>query len=208
LSGKDPDRVLDAETLARAGALDMAALGAAYIEATRPRTGQTARFVDKMPRNFLFAGLILAALPNARVICLRRGAMDSCLSNYRQNFNAESAYYRYTYDLQDAARYYVLFDRLIADWRAMLPPERFIEVRYESVVADLEGQARRMLDFCDLPWDPRCLAFHENAAPVATASSVQVRSPIYATSIGRWKRYGAALDPMRRVLEAADLPLD
>jgi hypothetical protein len=142
---------------------------------------------------------------NARIICLRRDPMDVCLSNFRQLFATGFSYYNYAYDLEDVARYYVGFDRLVAHWRAVLPPERFTEVGYEDMVADQEGQTRRLLAFCGLEWNPRCLDFHENAAPVATASSVQVRQPLYATSVGRWRRYGAGLTPMRQILEAAGL---
>lgn len=186
----------------RAAGFDFAALGRAYIDSTRPRTGARPRFVDKMPVNFMNAALIHRALPRARIICLRRNPMDACLSTYRQIFGIDVAHYYYTYSLEDTARYYALFDALAARWRALLPADRYIEVSYEAIVADLEGQVRHMLDFCALPWDPRCLAFHENEAPVATASSVQVRSPIYASSVGRWRRYGDALAPLRAALEA------
>ncbi|WP_293897632.1 sulfotransferase [Phenylobacterium sp.] len=105
----------------------------------------------------------------------------------------------------DAARYYVGFDRLMAHWRGVLPADRFLEVAYEDVVADQAAQTARLLSFCGLAWEDRCLAFHENTAPVATASSVQVRQLLYSTSLGRWRRYGAGLAPMRQVLEAAGL---
>ncbi|WP_374576164.1 sulfotransferase [Phenylobacterium sp.] len=194
--------VLDVETLKAAGGLDLAAIGAAYVESTRPLTGSTPRFVDKMPLNVLYAGLIHRALPNARIICLRREPMDACLSNFRQLFATGFSYYNYAFDLEDVGRYYLGFDRLVAHWRDVLPADRFTEAAYEDIVADQEGQTRRLLAFCGLPWDERCLAFHENAAPVATASSVQVRQPLYSSSIGRWRRYGAGLEPLRRVLAA------
>jgi tetratricopeptide (TPR) repeat protein len=198
----------DARMLARAGDLDLARLGKAYVDSTRPLTGKTAHFIDKMPVNFLNAALILKALPNARVVCLRRHPMDACLSNYRQIFGADVAPYRYTLSLEDTAGYYKLFDALAARWRDVLPGDRYLEVSYEGLVADLEPQARRLVDFCDLGWDDACLAFHENAAPVATASSVQVRSPIYSSSVGRWRRYGEAVTPLRAALEAAGVIVD
>jgi tetratricopeptide (TPR) repeat protein len=186
-------------------AVDMAELGRAYLEAARPSALGRPRFIDKMPVNFIYAGLVHQALPNARIICLRRHPLDVVVSNYRQIFNAEAAHYWYSYDLAWTARYYVLFDQLIAHWRARLPPDRFTEVHYEAMVGDLETEARRLLDFCGLDWDARCLAFHENETPVATASSVQVRSPLYASSIGRWKRYGEKLDVAKGILSSAGL---
>ena len=204
-AGTSSNMVLEAETFAAAGQVDLARLGEAYVASTRALTGATPRFVDKMPLNALYAGLIHQALPNARIVCLRRDPMDVCLSNYRQLFATGFSYYNYAYDLEDVARYYVAFDRLMAHWRAVLPADRFLEVGYEDVVADQEAQTRRLLGFCGLDWQDGCLAFHENAAPVATASSVQVRQPLYSTSVGRWRRYGEGLAPMRRVLEAAGL---
>lgn len=199
------NRVLDAETLQAASRLDLAALGEAYIDSTRPLTRPGGRFVDKMPLNAIYAGLIHRALPNARIVCLRRGAMDSVLSNYRQLFATGFSYYNYAYDLAETARYYVLFDRLVAHWRETLPPDRFTEIAYENLIADQEGETRRLLAFCGLDWDERCLAFHENPNPVATASSVQVRSPLHAGSIGRWRRYGQAVEPALAVLRTAGI---
>lgn len=196
-----------AEMFVRASRLDAARLGELYIRSTRTITGGTPRFIDKMPVNFLNAGLIHRALPNARIICLRRDPMDACLSNYRQLFGADAAPYFYTLSLETTAHYYKLFDQLAARWREALPADRYMEVSYEALVADAETETRRMLSFCGLAWDESCLAFHENAAPVATASSVQVRSPIYSSSIGRWRRYGAALEPLRTALQAAGVSL-
>lgn len=196
------------ELYAAAEHLDMAELGRRFSAAVASRTAGAARFVDKMPVNIYNAGLIHRALPQARIVCLRRHPMDACLSTFRQIFGTEVRHYWYTYDLADAGTYYGIFDRLVAHWDALLPPDRFMEVQYEDIVADLEGQTRRLLAFCDLPWDPRCLDFHENDAPVATASSVQVRAPIYASSVGRWRRYGAALDPLREALEEAGVPVE
>ena len=138
------------------------------------------------------------------MICLRRDPMDTVLGNFRQLFALSSPYYDYSFDVVDTARYYVLFDRLMAFWHERLPG-RILEVRYEDVVRDQEAQTRRLLDHCGLPWDDACLAYEKNAAPVATASLVQVRSPIYDTSIGRWKRYGDGLDDALAVLREAGL---
>ena len=202
LAGTPSNLLMDVETLAAADRVDLAVLGRAYMDSTAPLTGAAPRFVDKMPLNVLYAGLIHRALPEARIICLRRHPMDACLSNFRQLFATGFSYYNYAYDLEDVARYYLGFDRLVNHWRAVLPADRFTEVAYEDVVADQEATTRRLLAFCGLPWDARCLDFHQNAAPVATASSVQVRQPLYASSVGRWRRYGAALAPMRAILVA------
>ena len=193
------NRVLDTETLASAAAGDAAAIGAAYVDSTRPRTGNTERFIDKMPLNFFYAPLILRALPNAKIICLKRNPLDTCLSNYRQLFATSFPYYNYAYDLLDTGRYYAAFHSLTSLWRDTLP-QNYLEVRYEDVVDDVEREARRLLAFCELPWDQRCLAFEENAAPVATASSAQVRQPIYRFGLERWRRYERQLEPLRALL--------
>ncbi|NWG52834.1 MAG: sulfotransferase, partial [Hydrogenophilaceae bacterium] len=198
------DPPLTDESVMRATArIDAAALGAAYERAARARIGPALRFIDKMPVNALHAGLIHRALPQARIICLRRHPMDACLSNFRQIFGPEAAHYWYAFDLEWTAHYYVAFDALMAQWRALLPADRFTEVAYEALVGDLEGEARRLISFCGLPWDDRCLAPHENASPVATASAVQVRAPVHARSVGRWRAYEAALEPVAAILRAA-----
>ncbi|MCB9970929.1 MAG: sulfotransferase [Hyphomonas sp.] len=195
--------VLDPETLAAAGQVDLAALGHAYIGRVKATLGLEGRFIDKLPLNILYAPAILAALPDARVICLRRHPADTVLSNYRQLFATRFPYYDYAYDLEACARYYVGFDRLVSHFARTLPPDRFREVHYERVVADIENETRALLGFCGLDFEPACLAFHENTAPVATASSAQVRQPLYTTSLARWKRYEAGLGPALGVLEAA-----
>jgi tetratricopeptide (TPR) repeat protein len=204
MSGVNSRRLYDAAVLDRARMMDMDRLGRDYLGQTSPPSASD-RFIDKTPLNFLYAGLIARALPQARIICLRRHPMDACLSIFRQPFATDVDYYNYAYRLEDTARYYVLFDRLVAQWRERLPADRFLEVEYEALVADQENQSRRVVDFCGLAWDDRCLAFQENAAPVATASAAQVRQPIYETSVGRWRAYGDALSPMLRILAEAGL---
>lgn len=191
--------VLDAPTLDAAQGLDLAAVGAAYLDSTRPRTGHTPRFIDKMPLNVLLAGVIAAALPDARIVCLKRHPLDTCLSNYRQLFATGFSYYHYAHDLLDTGRWWQRFDALTRVWREQLGGH-YIEVHYEDVVDDLESAARRLLAFCGLDWHPACIDFHRNAAPVATASAVQVRQPLYRSALGRWQRYGASLDPLRALL--------
>jgi hypothetical protein len=152
----------------------------------------------------LYAGHIAAALPNARIICLRRDPMDTCLSNFRQLFAMTSPYYDYSFDLLDTGRYYILFDRLMTFWRERLPG-RILEVEYEALVEHQEAGTRQLLDFCDLSWDDACLRFEENEAPVGTASAVQVRSKMYRSSMKRWKRYERQLAGLREVLANAGI---
>jgi tetratricopeptide (TPR) repeat protein len=208
-AAKTPSQfVLDAETFDAAARVDLGAVGQAYLQSVAQRIG-AGRFVDKMPLNALYAGLILRALPDARIICLKRNPMDACLSNYRQLLaGAGASSYDYTFTLETTAVYYAGFERLTAHWRAHLPADRYTEVQYEDLVADLETQARQLTEFVGVAWDPRCIAFHENTAPVATASSVQVRSPLYASAIGRWRRYGEALNPLRKALEAHGVKIE
>jgi len=194
------DRGIDIMTLRAAAKLDLARLGAAYVASTRPVTGATPRFIDKAPINYLLAGLIHRALPNARIICLMRDPMDACLSLYRQMFPTDKPYYDFVYRLENTARAYALFRRVADHWQKTLPPDRFLLVSYEAVVDDLDGQARRIIDFCDLPWDDRCLAFHENRSAISTPSAAQVRQPIYRSSVGRWRAYGALMAPARETL--------
>jgi tetratricopeptide (TPR) repeat protein len=202
-TGTPSNRVLDVETLTAAARVDARELGATYVDSTRPRTGHTARFIDKMPLNFFYAALIHRALPNARIICLRRNPLDACLSNYRQLFATAFEYYDYAFDLLDTGRYYVRFEALARLWRDTIPAASYTEVRYENVVEHTELEARRLVEFCGLDWDPRCLTFADNAAPVATASSVQVRQPIYRTAIERWRHYEKDIEPLRRLLADA-----
>jgi tetratricopeptide (TPR) repeat protein len=203
-AARTPGRALDPVTLENAAAASPAELGRSYLESTRPITGTKPRFVDKMPLNFWFVGLIARALPNAKIVALERDPLDTCVSNYRQLFSLTSPEYAYAYDLRDLGRYYAGFRGLMAHWDAVLPG-RVLSVRYEDLVADQEGQTRRLLEYCGLKWQDACLAFHENPAAVATASAVQVRSPLYKTSIGRWRHYAAHLDPLRAELAAAGL---
>ena len=179
---------------------DWARLGSSYLESTRPGTGGTSHFVDKLPHNFLYAGFIAQALPRAKLICLRRDPMDTCLSNFRQLFALESADHAYSFDLLDIGRYYLQFDRLMRYFQQRMPG-RILELHYEHLVRTQENTTRTLLEFCGLPWEEACLSFERNQAPVATASMVQVRSGMNASSLHRWKRYGAQMDGLRRLLE-------
>ena len=158
-----------------------------------------------MPLNAFFTPIILAAIPSARVVCLRRHPADTVLSNYRQLFATSFSYYAYAYDLEATARYAVQFFQLIETYQARLPAQRFTILDYEALVADQEGETRQLLDFCGLDFQIACLNFHENDAPVATASATQVRQPLYSSSQGRWKSYRPAMDPALAILETAGL---
>lgn len=198
-SGSRTPHVFDLDCISRAPGIDWTQLGTRYLDSTRPDTGHTPRFIDKLPHNFLYAGFIARSLPNARIVCLRRDPVDTCLANFRQLFALASPYYDYSFDLLDTGRYYLQFDRLMRHWQRTWPG-RILEIGYEAIVDDLEGSTRRLLAFCGLPWEPACLAFEANAAPVATASAVQVREPIHRDSIGRWRRYESELRDLRALL--------
>ena len=170
-------------------------LGARYVSEITRLCPDATHVTDKKPSNFLFAGLIHLALPNARIIHAVRYPVDTCMSCFSKLF-ASGQYH--TYDLEELGRYYRHYQTLMEHWHRVLPPGRILEVRYEDVVADLEGQARRIIFHCGLEWDRRCLAFHETERPVHTASAAQVRRPIYSSSIGRWHAYEPFLWPSMR----------
>jgi tetratricopeptide (TPR) repeat protein len=178
-------------------------LGSDYIELTKSAAPATAeRVVNKLPLNFKYVGLIHLALPDARIIHVRRDPVDTCFSCFSLLFTGEQSF---AYDLRELGRYYRSYAALMAHWRSVLPPGVMIEVQYEDLVADLEGQARTIIDHCGIPWEDACLAFHKTDRPVKTASSVQVREPVYRTSIGRWRPYETFLQPLIQALNAGAL---
>lgn len=198
-----PSRVvIDPVTIRASGGLDPTAIGEAYLaRAAHHRPAGAARFIDKLPANFLYVGHIARALPNARIVCLRRNPMDTVWSNYKNLFASRSAYYAYSYDLMDTARYYARFDRLMALWERLFPG-RVLQLSYEMLVADQEGQTRLLLEHCGLDWDEACLSFHENSSAVATPSAAQVRRPLNADAVGKWRMHEDSLEPVRVWLEA------
>ena len=195
---------LDLETLAGTRTLRWDDLGEKYLASTRPVTEGKPRFIDKLPHNFLYLGHIANALPNARIICLRRNPLDTCLSNFRELFAGDSESHDYALDLLDTGRYYVLFDRLMAHWKRVLP-DRILEVRYETLVQTQEASTRQLLEHCGLPWNGACLRFEQNAGALSTASAVQVRSPINGNAVRRWKKYETQLVPLRALLTEAGI---
>jgi tetratricopeptide (TPR) repeat protein len=170
-------------------------LGVEYIRAIQCLAPEAERIIDKMPNNFFHAGLIHLALPNARIIHLRRDPRDTALSCFSTLFVMGHAH---TYDLAELGRYMRAYENLMQHWRQVLPKGAMIEVQYEELVANLEEQARRIVEYCDLEWNDACLSFHNNKRPVRTASVMQVRQPIYASSVGRWRLYEKELEPFWR----------
>ncbi len=178
-------------------------IGAGYLERVRTLAPAARRIVDKRPDNFRFAGLIHLALPNARIIHMRRDPLDTCISCFSKLFGADLPY---TFDLGELGRYHRVYEAVMAHWRAVLPPGAMLEVRYEDLVGDLEGRARRILAHCGLDWDARCLDFHLTDRRVSTASAAQVRRPVYASSVGRWRPYEPLLGPLLDALGGIEAP--
>jgi len=182
-------------------ALDGSALkgiGARYLAETSKDIGEHDHVTDKMPSNYALVGLIHLALPNAKIIHTMRDPVDTCVSCFSILFTHGQ---EFTYDLAELGRYYKRYERLMAHWHRVLPAGRILDVHYEEVVTDLEGQARRIIAHCGLPWDDRCLSFHETERPVRTASFMQVRQPIYKKAVGRWREYEEFLGPLLAALE-------
>jgi tetratricopeptide (TPR) repeat protein len=171
-----------------------------YLQRLQERAAPAMRITDKMPANFLYAGLIHSVFPRARIIHMQRHPLDTCLSIYFQNFFNVSPYAN---DLGALGHYYSQYLRIMAHWRTTVP---LLEVPYEGLVADPEQWTRRMLEFIELPWDPRCLQFHENPRAVITASRWQVRQKINANSVGRWRNYEKHLAPLLPLTESRALP--
>jgi tetratricopeptide (TPR) repeat protein len=198
--GSRNGHLIDVDALGPALAGDPAAIGTRYLERVRATIGDSEYFVDKQPLNFFFVGFICRSLPNAKIVCLRRNPLDTCLSNFRHLFALGSRYYRYTLSLADMAEYVALFEKLMAHWDRLFPGAVY-HLQYEALVADPDAEIRRLLAFIELRFEPRILSFHRNEAPVSTASLVQVRRPIYQDSVGAWRRYARELEPLRRRLE-------
>jgi tetratricopeptide (TPR) repeat protein len=176
-------------------------IAADYLDRLTARSGAALRVVDKMPANFFYAGLIQAALPQARIIHMRRHPIDTCLSIYFQDFFNRDPYAN---DLDHVAHYYGEYVRITDHWRSVLPVSSLLEVPYEELIEDQEGWTRRMLDFIGLPWDPKCLDFHQTDRVVITASKWQVRQRIHTGSRGRWRRYRRHVAPLLHLAPDAE----
>jgi hypothetical protein len=198
LQGRDPD---DAKPRYPAVLADLSAeqfkrCGEKYLADTQAyRTGK-AFFIDKMPNNFRHLGLIHLILPHARIIDARREPMACCFSNFKQLFASGQ---EFTYGLEDIARYYRSYIELMGHWDRVLPG-KILRVQHEDVVADLEGNVRRILDFCALDYEPQCLEFHKTERSVRTASSEQVRQPIFREGLDQWRNFEPLLAPLKAAL--------
>jgi tetratricopeptide (TPR) repeat protein len=172
-------------------------LGCSYVRSLRKIAPAAERITDKMPYNFAYVGLIHLALPNARILHVRRDPRDTAFSCFSIMFHEGQ---EFTYDLAELGRYIRGYENIMEHWRRVLPRGSMLELQYEDVVDNLEDEARRMLSYCGLEWNDRCLAFHETKRPVSTASVNQVRQPIYSSSIGRWRAFERELQPLIEVL--------
>jgi tetratricopeptide (TPR) repeat protein len=185
------------EAVSGFSAEEFAVLGKRYDEQTRRYRSDAPHFIDKMPNNFANLGLLSLILPNALFINAMRDPMDTCLSCYKQLFARGQSF---SYDLDDLGNYYLEYRRMMDHWHAVMPG-RILDVQYENVVDDLEAEVRRLLGYCGLAWDEACLDFHNTKRAIRTASSEQVRQPIYADAVYYWKNFGNALNPLIEILE-------
>ncbi len=194
----------EADIAAHTRHIDWQQLGAVYLASTRPATGHTPRFIDRLPHNFLSVGFIARALPNAKIVCLRRDPLDTCLANFRHLFEQASDWYNYSFDLADIGRYYLAFDRLMAHWHTLLPG-RILEVSYESLVADPEASMRELLAWCGLPWHGAHRRPARNAAAANAPGARPPHTPIRHDAVGRWKHFKPQLDELRWMLAGAGI---
>jgi tetratricopeptide (TPR) repeat protein len=189
------------ERVAAALAITPEELGQGYLDRLEGLRGSTSHFIDKLPMNFLNVGLIRRALPQARIIHLRRDPMDAGYAMFKTWF-ADA--YPYSYDQKELGLYIAAYHRLMAHWKA-IHPGAILDIDYEDLVSDVEGHARTLLAHCGLGWEAACAAPHRNAAPSTTASASQIRQPVHARSVGAWTRYRQELEPLRATLQAAGL---
>jgi len=198
---RSPGQAVAKEQIVQASlGMDFGRLGNNYVEAARQAVGpEFLHFIDKLPFNFLYCGLIHRALPGARIIHMVRDPMDTCYAVFKTLFGQA---YPFSYDLDELASYYIAYRKLMDHWKQVMP-DFILEVAYENVVTDTEQQARRLLAHCGLDWEPGCLNFHRSNTPSTTSSAVQVRQPVYSSSIQKWRHYEQQLEPLRIRLEMA-----
>jgi tetratricopeptide (TPR) repeat protein len=198
---QSPRRMSRRELVLTSATLDFPQLGREYMRRARAAGAEGRCFVDKMPLNFLYCGLIRRALPHARIVHVSRSPMSACYGVYKSLFEAG---YPYSYDLTELGKYYIAYQRLMAHWQRTLPGA-IHALSYECLVRDQIGETRRLLEFCGLEWEEACLAFHRNPAPTTTASAAQVRRPLYDVSVSQWRRYARQLSGLREQLRAAGI---
>ncbi len=200
VTGAYEPRQFTAGLLHSAASADLAAIGHAYL-ASISGLRNSPRITDKLPFNYLYLPMIVAALPGAKILHMTRGPMDTCFAIYKQHF-ADA--YLYSYDQQELARHYVRYAALMNTWRERLPG-RFLDVSYEDLVNNTETVARQVCEYLDLPWEENCLHYYEDKGTVTTASAAQVREAPHNRSIGRWQHYTEQLRPIQKILEGAGL---
>jgi len=177
-------------------AVDFAELGQRYLDQTQWRAAGKPFYVDKLPQNYMLAGFIRRALPQARIVHMTREPMDLCFSNYRALFGHE---FGYSYEFSTLAEHYLQYQRLMRHWHVAMPGI-IHDVSYEALVSDTEGTARELLAYCGLEFEPRCIDTASNATPTATLSTNQVREPIHRRGVQEWRRYERQLEPLRQAL--------
>ena len=192
-------RVPRREMVAQSATLDFVALGQDYLRRAQAAFGDHRRFIDKMPLNYLYCGLICRALPNARIIHVTRHPMAVGYAMYKTLFRDG---YPFSYDLREIGRYYVAYRRLMQHWGVVVPGAMY-EVRYEDLVAEQITTTRQLLAFCGLEWEEGCAEFHRNQATSTTASAAQVRRPIYTSSVSQWRHYEAQLAHLKEEIASA-----
>lgn len=197
LRGRFPGLPKYPNMVQKMNAAQFAVLADGYLNKLTSLAPDAARITDKLLTNFFFVGLLHILYPKAKFIHTRRNPVDTCLSTYTKLFKDEMPQ---SYDLGELGRYYRKYDQLMAHWERVLPPGVMKTVVYEDVVNDLPAMARDVIGFLGLPWNDACLSFHESARPVKTASVMQVRKPVYASSVHRWKHYGNAMNPLIEAL--------
>ena len=185
-------------------AVDFVRLGAEYLDRTRYLTGTRSRFTDKMPLNYLYCGLILRSLPNARIIHLNRHPLATCFAIYKTLFNQG---YPFSYDLAEIAAYYIAYHELMEHWRRLYPRE-ILDVSYERLVDNPTDESKRIYAFCGLDWSPAVIDTSRGRAVVATASAAQVRRPIYHTSRDQWRAYASQLASVAQRLRDAGIAVN
>jgi tetratricopeptide (TPR) repeat protein len=185
-----------ADRMSRSASVDFALLGEDYIAGTRPGTGKTAHFVDKLPQNFLYAGMIHLALPKARIVLLERDPMDACYAAYKTLFEGGNPY---SYDLEELAKYYVAHSQLVNHWQTVMPGVMHV-VEYEALAVNPKSVTEGLLSYCGLSWEEACLSFHGKENTATTASVAQSSSELFRSSIGNWRNFEEQLKPVSDIL--------
>ena len=184
--------------------IDFNALGENYINSIRPETGSTKHFIDKLPLNSLYVGLIHLALPKAKIIHVTRHPLDTCYSIFKQLFTNG---YPFSYNLKELAQYYIEHHKMMEHWKTIMP-DIIHQVAYEDIITDLSTETNKLLSYCELEWQSQCTDFHNNSAPSTTASATQVRKKVYKSSQGQWRHFQQELSPIKQLLEQSGICCD